>query len=68
MKLTVTFFGPWDENWSSLYLPDDEIRGMLAGSLHARTYERARDLADAAVLRPSIDRELGRSAATTGTG
>jgi hypothetical protein len=31
---------------------------VVAGSFHARTYDRVRDLADAAVLRPSIDREL----------
>ncbi len=31
---------------------------VVAGSFHARTHDRVRDLADAVVLRPSIDRRL----------
>jgi hypothetical protein len=31
---------------------------VVAGSFHARTHDRVRDLEDAVVLRPSIDREL----------
>lgn len=33
---------------------------VVAGALRVRTHDRVRDLADAVVLRPSIDREYGR--------
>ena len=35
---------------------------VVAGSFRARTHDRVRDLDDAVVLRPSIDRELAAEA------